>query len=45
VPLFHQVAVPAQHGVGADQQPQSSQGLAGEGVEEGSEEGPVLWVG
>jgi hypothetical protein len=35
------VGVPAQHGVRFHQQPHPTQGLLGEAVEQGGEEGPV----
>jgi hypothetical protein len=41
VATSHEVAVPAQHGFGADQQRYPSQYVAGESVQQGGEEGPV----
>jgi hypothetical protein len=41
VPAGDQVAVPAQHGLRADQQPQGAQDIAGQPVQQGGEPGPV----
>jgi ribosomal protein L19E len=39
---FHQVAMPSQHRVRADQQSESAQRRAGQGREQGREQRPVL---
>ena len=41
VPAGDQVAVPAQHGLGADQQPEAAQHVAGEPVQQRGEQRPV----
>jgi hypothetical protein len=41
VPSRDQVAVPAQHRLGADQQPDFMEYVAGELVEQGGEPGPI----
>ncbi len=42
MPLSYEVAVPAQYGVRSDDESQSAQDFAGEGLEESGQEGPVL---